>query len=300
MDFAYYRNFAAIVEAGSLTAAARNLNLAQPALSAQLKMLEQSYGAKFLQLRRGVRKLELTDAGRIFYEKAKALCLLEETARLELQNCGDGMSGTLKISLSPAKAPLFVKQYVAPFCRLYPKIHYQIHEVDVNTQAEHILNGITDLAIANAPLPEPHLFKLLLEQKENFIVAAHKDNIWQKKAKKKITLKDLGGQLLCTNFGSYSLIKQALSAQKLSARFVLLSTTRMTALQFAEQNLAITVLPAEQGEALADSLCFWPLAEKRLFLTKTVFVSKNRELSPCAETFLDFYQKEYYKNELQP
>ena len=82
MNLAYYANYVTIVEEGSLTAAARKLRIAQPALSNQIKALETAYGARLFY--RGARKLELTDAGQILYQKAKWMIEVETAARNEI------------------------------------------------------------------------------------------------------------------------------------------------------------------------------------------------------------------------
>ena len=295
MDFAYYRNFITIVEAGNLTAAAQKLNLAQPALSTQLKILEQDYGAKLIKTKRGIRRLELTDAGKLFYERAKYLCSIEESTRMELQNRSTGVAGTLKISLSPARAPLFVKRYIKPFRELYPDVHYQIHEVDVNAQVLHILDGLTDIAVTNAPLPEPQRFKVVLSQKDRFIVVARK-NVGYQEAGSNVQLKDLSTQPLCTNFGSYPMLNAAFMAEGFKPQFVCVSTTRTTALQFAEQMMGVAVIPAEDGESFDKKFLVKTLAENELFVLKTIFISKHKQLSAVAEKFLTFYKEEYFKN----
>jgi DNA-binding transcriptional LysR family regulator len=107
MDFSYYKNFIVIVETGSISAAAKKLNLAQSALSTQVKRIEEDYGAKLLRMGRGQRTLELTEAGRVFFKQAKYLCSVDDTTRTEINNCAAGLSGTLKISVSPALGSLF-------------------------------------------------------------------------------------------------------------------------------------------------------------------------------------------------
>ena len=82
MNLAYFANYVTIVEEGSLTAAARKLRIAQPALSNQIKALETTYGTRLFY--RGARRLELTDAGRILYEKAKWMMAIETEARNEI------------------------------------------------------------------------------------------------------------------------------------------------------------------------------------------------------------------------
>lgn len=78
MDMEYYRNFIAIVEAGSLSAASKRVHVAQPALSNQLKLLQKKFGTQLVNIRRGVHNIELTNAGCILYNKAKYLCSLED------------------------------------------------------------------------------------------------------------------------------------------------------------------------------------------------------------------------------
>ena len=83
MDMEYHRNFIAIVEAGSLSAASKRVHVAQPALSNQLKLLQKKFGTQLVNIRRGVHNIELTNAGCILYNKAKYLCSLEDDTQRE-------------------------------------------------------------------------------------------------------------------------------------------------------------------------------------------------------------------------
>ena len=78
MNIEYYRNFIAIVEAGSISAAAKRVAVAQPALSNQLKTLQKKFGTPLLNLKRGGHTVELTEAGCILYNKAKYICSTED------------------------------------------------------------------------------------------------------------------------------------------------------------------------------------------------------------------------------
>ena len=81
MDTSYYHNFITLVQTGNMTQAAEILHITQPALSKQLKYLEAEFGAQLINIKRGQRgsNLQLTDAGKIFYEKAQQLCSIEES-----------------------------------------------------------------------------------------------------------------------------------------------------------------------------------------------------------------------------
>ena len=71
MELDNYRNFLAIIEAGSFTGAADYVHIAQPALSKQLRSLENYFGTKLIITTRGSRQILLTEAGRVLYQKAK-------------------------------------------------------------------------------------------------------------------------------------------------------------------------------------------------------------------------------------
>lgn len=90
MDIEYYRNFITIVECGNLSRAAEVINIAQPALSYQVKILEAMFGAQLINLQRGVRKLELTEAGHILFRYAQDLVSLEDNLRTEIADCVNG------------------------------------------------------------------------------------------------------------------------------------------------------------------------------------------------------------------
>ena len=77
MELDNYRNFLAIIEAGSFTGAADYVHIAQPALSKQLRALENYFGTKLIITTRGSRQILLTEAGRVLYQKAKYMCALE-------------------------------------------------------------------------------------------------------------------------------------------------------------------------------------------------------------------------------
>ena len=88
MILEHWKNFIAIIDAGTITAASKKLLIAQPALSNQLKKLEQLYGTQLVI--RQPRRLELTDAGMILYQKAKRMCEIEQSAQNEIAS---GFSG---------------------------------------------------------------------------------------------------------------------------------------------------------------------------------------------------------------
>ena len=139
MEIDNYRNFLAIVEAGSMTSASEFVHIAQPALSKQLKSLEGYFGTKLIITTRGSKHLILTDAGKILYHKAKYICSLEDMARIEIDDISDGNRGTLRISAANSRSSIFIKTCLEPFHDLFPNVVYEIYE------------GISPAAVSRKP-----------------------------------------------------------------------------------------------------------------------------------------------------
>ncbi len=106
-DLKRYAVFAAVVEAGSLTKAARQLRLSTSAVSQQLRRLEEQGGVTLLN--RTTRKLALTDAGARFGEHCRTMVAAAAAARAQLASAHDAPEGELRVS-----APVGFARHVAP------------------------------------------------------------------------------------------------------------------------------------------------------------------------------------------
>lgn len=84
MDIKQMIYFKTIVEEGTISKAAQTLHMAQPPLSMQLKQLEDELGVTLLK--RGHRKVELTQAGKIFYKRSLQMISLNEMTFHEIQD----------------------------------------------------------------------------------------------------------------------------------------------------------------------------------------------------------------------
>ncbi len=104
MEIHQLRLFREVVDAGSISEAARRLNLSQPPVSYHIKMLEQELQVTLFQ--RGRRSIELTEAGRLLYERAGALLDMESTVSREITEAGSRR--TLRIGVTPTTAPILI------------------------------------------------------------------------------------------------------------------------------------------------------------------------------------------------
>ena len=287
MEFEFYRNFITIAEEGSITAAAKKLSLAQPALSSQVKTLEQYYKVKLLKTSRGIRQAELTAAGELFLQKAKRICMTEENLFTEMDNLQKGEIGCLSFSISPGAVEVFIERYLLPFTKLYPKISYEIHEVDVNTQIKHITEGISDFAFANAPLLKKDLFNLCMGEREYLYAVYTDDNKLQFNPQGDISLQQLQNIPVSSNFSCHRMLRKACVEQQITLDTVFMATTANAALTFAKAGSSVAIVSGSCLNKL-EGFHYCKLAEN-LFFEQTLFWEKGIVLSACAEKFISFY-----------
>ena len=154
MNLQYYFNYVTIVEEGSLTAAARKLHIAQPALSNQIKAMEQKYGARLFF--RGARRLELTDAGMILYQQAKRICEIEQAAKNEIASGFSGQKGTLRVGVTPSIADGKITDVLLAFAQKYDQTEIKYLEGSPTDLCKMLQNGIIDVAVVKTmgDLPE--------------------------------------------------------------------------------------------------------------------------------------------------
>lgn len=296
MDISQYRNFIAVVECGTITAAAAQFNIAQPALSNQLKNLENEFGAELLQKSRGMREVRLTGAGQLFYRQAKNICRLHENLHREIEDYENGISGTLKISLSPSRSATLIQNFIKQFHCDYPQVKYVFYEGSIEEQEQHILNGFSEIAVANAPLVRPHLFDVLFRRRQQLYAVFNEENDWFGKNTGSVTLNDLARVPLCLS-GSRGLLTAVMEEERLTPQVLSESTTRTTALYWAKAGLGVAVVPFEQYDAVPyPGLVFVPLKHPKLFAYKTIFKLKGQPLSAVARHFLDYYEANCYPN----
>src|SRR5579884_2455039 len=113
LNLHHLRLFAAVVDHGGFTRAAQALNLSQPAISKSLNEFERQLHVELLD--RGARTVQLTDAGRVLYQRARELFGVERTAEHELRELRGLRRGVLRVGASTTIATYMLPPYLGRF-----------------------------------------------------------------------------------------------------------------------------------------------------------------------------------------
>lgn len=144
MNYSQIRAFHAVAQTGSITAAAELLCLTQPAVTLQVKALEEHYGIPLLS--RFGRQVTLTSAGEELYLYARRLFSVVNEIEEYLESMGGLERGRLSIG---ADNPLHVMALMAAFYARYPKIEISISFGNTKELNERLQNYECDVVIAS-------------------------------------------------------------------------------------------------------------------------------------------------------
>lgn len=303
MDIQILRNYVEIIESGSLTAAAKKLYLAQPALSLQLKSLEKELGATLLI--RSAHRLELTEAGKMLYRKAKHIVALENSLKKDVRDCESGVSGILRISAVPSIAFTLCGGYLAQFCRTHLKISVELYEKGVSEALSLLDCGAADIALVRTPCTLTAEMNAIRYARDS-MAAIYNSSAIALEGEGNISVTDLSGYTIGVPAQYTRLFNETFSSaaakseKKPEKRSIVQPHTGFTSRQlstlinWAAAGLGIAVVPVSAfipvyyGDKLTCRIIDEPaFVTERLMVTK-----KNRVLSPVEKQFCDMLSAE--------
>ena len=276
MELRQLRYFVAVVEAGTVTGAAEQLAMSQPPLTMQLHNLEAELGCSLfasLFAREG-RRLRLTEAGAVFYRRAKTILALAEAAAGEMAGHGTGRLGTLRLGTISSVQGSMLPDWAAAFSARYPQVRLELHTADTYQQLEALRAGQIDVAVVRTPFSAPELEQLPLAL-ERMLAAALPGRLPQQ-----ATLEALSHRPLVL----YRRWERVLQAQFEAAGAVMevrcCSDDAQTTLALAARGLGIGVVPAS---ALPDPAALGLEArviDAPQLATRIVALCRSRALLP--------------------
>jgi LysR family transcriptional regulator, nitrogen assimilation regulatory protein len=239
VDLRSWRYFLAIAEAGSVAGAARQLRIAQPALSRQLTLLENELGAPlFVRHRRGV---ELTEAGVLLRDRARGLLQEVERIRNEVAAKPTEPSGRLSFGIPPSLSAAITVPLVARFCSQYPKVELSIQEGPTETLAAELSAGRLDATLATMGEPTHHFHSEIVANDHMALVAPP----GVKLAKGPVDIGTLvGKRLIVMSNARFMLDRLVYTAAQAGGRLEFaLSINSMTCLRLVEAGIGYSIVP---------------------------------------------------------
>src|SRR5918992_4011556 len=170
VEIRHLRSFVAVAEERNFTRAAERLHLAQPALSAQIRQLEQRMGVQLLE--RTTRKVDLTPAGEALLERARTLLDGVEAAVQHVQDTAAGRPGRLRAALAATAWLALTPLALRAFAEAVPGAQVSVQDISFDDPTGGVRDGTTDVAIIWTPLDETGLdVEQLIEEPRRIVLS---------------------------------------------------------------------------------------------------------------------------------
>ena len=165
--------FEALAHEGHFGRAAERCSISQPALSVQIKDLEESLG--FALFERGPRHVRLTALGEAFAKRAGEILRAVADMSDWAETARGGRIERLRLGVIPTIAPYLLPRFISDVTQTYPDIDLHVRETVTPRLIAELLEGRLDAAIVALPTDEPALSEMPLFTEEMVLVRPEKD-----------------------------------------------------------------------------------------------------------------------------
>lgn len=241
MELKRLKYFVTVADEGSITAAAKKLYMSQPPLSAQIKLLEQEVGAPLFT--RGPRRVQLTDAGRVLYERARSMLELERLAISDVRSLSTGMH-SVRMGVVSSVGGSLLAGWVARLRLSLPDISYELTEANTYQLLESVRRGLVEFAVVRTPFSADDLNCVKLMGEGMVAVGMQQPSV---------TLRELADQPLIIYRRWAEVLERHFARSDLLPKYVCLCDDARTALQWAKQGIGVAIVPRSAVDS--DIMC---------------------------------------------
>jgi DNA-binding transcriptional LysR family regulator len=285
MELRHLRYFVAVAEELNFRKAAERLHIARPPLSVQIRKLEMEVGTDLLS--RGGRNIGLTQAGRVFLERARqtlahanqSVVLARQTAAGEIGQLSIGYNMPAGFRVFPTIVPAFKKKW--------PNVHLTFHDLKISQQLEGLRRDELDVGFVWLPIPEEEFDIQELLQEPMIVVLPENHRL---ASRPMISIKDLSGEPLVIisrimDPETFTGIEQMFRRAKAKMNVVYELENSLTMVNFVAIGIGCSLLPDYTRRILQQGTIGIPL-EKPMF--KTLAIIKKRGRGDLVESFYRF------------
>jgi DNA-binding transcriptional LysR family regulator len=287
MDLRQARTFVAIADLGTVSKAAVQLRIAQPALSRQVAGLERELGVKLFD--RVGRRLLLTSVGEQLLSDCRTLLNYGETVRERATLLRKGDSGVLKVAASPQHIESVFAGLLPKYRKSFPGVDVLLREGSGREILEMLERGEIHFAqnLLHELKPDPERFTVRQLGSIDLLAACHRDlKLGTRDTIEVSELSEAPLLLLDTGFGFRRAFDAACRLARFEPRIRYESRSPHTLLALAEAGQGVAVIPsALRTDRYALRIYGLSYRRKPLQQALTIISDKRRHLPPFADAF---------------
>lgn len=276
--------FLAVAEHLSFTKAAAALHVSQPALSQQVRQLEESLGAQLFD--RSGRTTRLTDAGEVYLLYARRAYQELQEAKRAIHDVSDLSRGSLRVAVTPTFTTYLVGPLIEAFHSRYPKITVNLKEISQERIEELLLAGELDVGIAFDEIHAPDIEAIPLLNETLALVMNRRHRLAEERS---ITSHGLSAEslvLLSTEFATREQIDRYCRKYEIRPKVQMEANALGAVIEIVRRTNLSTLLPARIALA-HDDLVAITLEPERLQRRAVLMRRKDAFLSAAVRVFIE-------------
>lgn len=292
MDFRQLNSFVQVAQLGSLSKAADRLHIAQPALSRQIRLLEEDLKVELFH--RHGRGMALTEAGEHLLARAQTLLRQMDEIRVEIPAQGKEVRGRCSLGVPPTVGDVIAARLIQRFHSQYPQVALRVIPAFSGYLLDFLHKGEVDLAVVYGSPRRADLSLAPLAEEQLYLVGPASEPFLPDRA---VPFQEAGRRKLILpspQHGLRSLIEDAARANEVRLSVPLEVDALHTLKDLVAKGLGVTILPlpAVRGEVDAGLLTAAPIVEPPLRRTLTLANQAGRPMSRAVRLLRDMLVEE--------
>ncbi|MBX5854275.1 LysR family transcriptional regulator [Pseudomonas aeruginosa] len=294
MELRHLRYFIAVAEELHFGRAAERLGISQPPLSQQIQALEEEIGARLFE--RTNRRVELTDAGRLFLDESRQVLAQVDKAVLLARRAHLGELGELKIGFtSSAPFTSTIPSSIHAFRKAYPEVHLDLQEMSSRQVLKALLEESLQVGVIR-PLALPDAVHWVELFREPLVAVLRADHPLAAGSEDGLAIAALAEEPFVFFPRSYGtgLYDQVIALTRqagFSPRIAQEASEAMTIIGLVSAGLGVSILPASFRRTRVDGVVYRTLSDPEA-TTAVWLVRRQNEGSPLALSFIDLVTRE--------
>jgi DNA-binding transcriptional LysR family regulator len=280
------RAFVSVAHLKNFTRAAALLHVSQPALTVQLRKLEESLGIRLLD--RNSRTVDITRLGRELLPVFQRILRELDSVVMDTKALATQQYGVVRIAALPSFAAGLLPTIISRFRRSNPRMSFVVKDLIASRVNASVRSEEVDIGITGGELSDPELEILHLTHDQMHVVFPSRHPLGRKR---RITLEDLA-ELPLILMDPETSVRSIVDAAFVAAGRLPIPACEaiymMTAVGMVKAGLGVTVLPASAKELRAEPSLKSRVIDDAAFVRPiAVIKKKNRTLPPAAGLFFE-------------
>ena len=271
----------------SFTAAAAELYITQPAVTAQIKSFEEFCSLKLFK-KRG-RRIYLTDEGKSLYAYAAKIFTCEKEIEHVIDDMRELKRGILSLGTTKAYARYFMPLMITTFRINYPSIKIQLNEGSSLEMIHSLLDFKIEVAVIARPEDNPGVHFFPFSREEMVVIMSRNHPLAKKKT---VTFSDLAAVPFIMKekgSGTRKLVEELFEAEQCTPDILMETSNTEFIKQLVQrgEGVSFVVREAVAAELKEKKLASVPLKGPKVYLNVSIAYLKDQALSPPARAFVD-------------